>query len=286
MAARIKHIALATPDADRSARFYETVLGMKRVGLTHSGIAGGCYLSDGDINLALLTYRSEKAAGPLGMGYAGIHHFGWQVDDLDAMRARIEANGGKFFLDLPVDRATLNYEMKFTDPDGQIFDISKSGWIGTQDGWSASPAVPKIKHIALSVQDPDRTAKFYEAVFGMKRIGPNGSAAAARGFYLTDGHMNLAVLHFLSDKVAGRMGKDFVGIHHFGYVVSDLDGRAKTIADNGGRLFHDMPERRQALNYEMKFLDLDGQIFDISHNGWAGTAEGAAHAKAREAATA
>jgi len=36
----------------------------------------------------------------------------------------------------------------------------------------------------------------------------------------------------------------------------------------------------------MKFLDLDGQIFDISHNGWAGTKEGAAYAKAKEAATA
>jgi len=144
----------------------------------------------------------------------------------------------------------------------------------------------RIKHIALATPDAERAARFYETVLGMKRAGPTGSAAAARGFYRTDGHINLAVLHFLSDKVAGPLGKDFVGIHHFGYVVGDLDGRAKTIADNGGRLFHDMPERRQALNYEMKFLDLDGQIFDISHNGWAGTAEGAAHAKAKEAATA
>jgi len=285
MAARIKHIALATPDPEKSARFYENVLGMKRAGPTNSPIALGLYLTDGYINLALLTYRSEKAAGKLGMNYAGIHHFGFQVDDLEATGRAIEANGGKFYLDMPAERReTINYEMKYTDPDGQIFDISKKGWNGTDAGWSA--ATPRIKHIALSVSDPDRTAKFYETVFGMKRIGPNGSAAAARGFYLTDGHINLAILHFVSDKVAGPLGKDFVGIHHFGYIVDDLDGRIKTITDNGGRLFHDMPERRQSLNYEMKFLDLDGQIFDISHNGWAGTKEGAAYAKAKEAATA
>lgn len=276
MAARIKHIAVATQNPERAAQFYQAVLGMKVAGPTHSPIASGLYLSDGYINLALLHYRSEKAAGRMGLGYAGVHHFGWQVDDIDAMRARIEANGGTFYLDLPVERETLNYEMKFTDPDGQIFDISHKGWIGTDAGWSG--AAPRIKHLALSVPDPERTAQFYEAVFGMRRIGPN-SSTLAKGFYLTDGQINLAVLNFKNDKVAGPLGKDYVGIHHFGCVVDDLDAKSATIVAAGGRLFHDMPERREALNYEMKFLDLDGQIFDISHNGWAGTAEGVTHGK-------
>ena len=39
----------------------------------------------------------------------------------------------------------------------------------------------KIKHIALSTQDPDKTARFYIDVFGMKEIGkinnPNASVA-------------------------------------------------------------------------------------------------------------
>ena len=29
----------------------------------------------------------------------------------------------------------------------------------------------KIRHIALSTQDPEKTAKFYVDVFGMKQIG-------------------------------------------------------------------------------------------------------------------
>jgi methylmalonyl-CoA/ethylmalonyl-CoA epimerase len=272
MVARIKHIALATPDPERAARFYETVLGMKRAGPTDSPIAVGLYLADGYINLALLNYRSEKAAGKLGMSYAGVHHFGFQVDDLDSYRRAVEANGGAFYLDLPIERETLNYEMKFTDPDGQIFDISKNGWCGTDSGWSES--APRIKHVALAVRDPERSARFYETVFGMRRVGPTTSGVA-RGYYLSDGHMNLALLNYSTDKVAGPLGKDYAGIHHFGCVVGDLDQKAAAVRAAGGRLFHDMPERRDAVNYEMKFLDLDGQIFDISHKGWVGTAEGA-----------
>jgi methylmalonyl-CoA/ethylmalonyl-CoA epimerase len=283
MAARLKHIALATPDPEKAARFYETVLGMKRAGLTHSPIADGIYMADGYINLALLTYRSAKAAGTLGMDYAGVHHFGFQVDDIDAMRRRIEANGGTFYLDLPVERETLNYEMKFADPDGQIFDISHKGWTGTDAGWSM--AAPRIKHVALATPDPERTATFYETVFGMRRVGPTTSGVA-RGFYLTDGEMNLALLNYQTDKVAGPLGKDYVGIHHFGYVVDDLDVTAQAIKGHGGRLFHDMPARRDSVNYEMKFLDLDGQIFDISHKGWVGTAENPVHGKAEQAAPA
>lgn len=285
--AKIKHIAMAVPDPEKSARFYETALGMKRAGLTHSPIANGVYLADGYINLALLNYRSEKPAGKMGMSYTGIHHFGFQVDDIDDTRGRIEANGGAFYLDLPVERETLNYEMKFTDPDGQIFDISHAGWIGTESGWPASPAVPKIKHIALSSPDPERIARFYETVFGLKRMGPN-SSSLARGFYLSDGQINLAVLRFSSDAVAGPLGKDYAGIHHFGYVVNDLEGTAKRITDYGCTLFRDMPERRESLNYEMKFNDTDGQVFDISHQGWVGTSGAIAHGAAavREAAPA
>src|SRR5689334_10050860 len=55
--------------------------------------------------------------------WVGTHHFGFWVDDLDAQRKTIESHGGTFFLDLPHDKASLYYEMKFRDPDGVVFDI-------------------------------------------------------------------------------------------------------------------------------------------------------------------
>src|SRR6266498_4093985 len=91
----------------------------------------------------------------------------------------------------------------------------------------------KIKHIALSTQDPDTTARFYIDVFGMKEIGkinnPNTS-----GYYLSDGHLNLAILKFKNDQVAGvERGKDFSGIHHIGFQVESLDDITERLAAAG-----------------------------------------------------
>lgn len=127
--AKLRHIALAVPDPEASARFYEQVFGMHRVGRTDSPLASGIYLSDGVINIALLNYKTDEAAGlERGRGYVGVHHFGFVVDDLDAASRDVEAHGGKFFLDLPASKDTLYFERKFRDPDGIIFDISHHGW--------------------------------------------------------------------------------------------------------------------------------------------------------------
>jgi len=129
---KLRHIALSVPDPERSARFYQEAFGMHRVGSTDSPLATGVYLSDGVINLALLKYKNDESAGKeRGRHYVGVHHFGFEVEDLEAMSQRIEQNGGKFFLDLPQSRGTLYFERKFRDPDGIIFDISHHGW-GTE----------------------------------------------------------------------------------------------------------------------------------------------------------
>src|SRR5947208_13622267 len=82
--------------------------------------------------------------------------------------------------------------------------------------------MPKIKHIALSTQDVDKTAKFYIEVFGMKEIAKIDSPGA-RGYYLSDGDLNLAILNFKNDAVAGvERGKDWSGIHHIGFPVGGV----------------------------------------------------------------
>jgi methylmalonyl-CoA/ethylmalonyl-CoA epimerase len=131
--ASLRHIAIAVPDPEKAALFYMRVFGMQRVGRTDSALASGVYLSDGTVNLALLHYKNDESAGREGgKEYVGVHHFGFIVEDLDAARGDIEANGGAFFLDLPEHKDTLYYEQKFRDPDGVIFDISQKGWVGTK----------------------------------------------------------------------------------------------------------------------------------------------------------
>ena len=97
------------------------------------------------------------------------------------------------------------------------------------------------------------------------------------GSILTDGYINLALLNYKDDEIAGvERGKDYVGTHHFGFKVDDLDATGTHITDNGGKFFLDLPEEKESLYYERKYRDPDGIIFDISHNGWATAAAKAA----------
>ena len=95
--------------------------------------------------------------------------------------------------------------------------------------------MPKIKHIALSTQDVDATAKFYIDVFGMKEIAKL-DGPGAKGYYLSDGDINLAILNFKNDVVAGvERGKDYSGIHHIGFQVESLEAIAEKLAAAGSQ---------------------------------------------------
>lgn len=130
---RLRHFAVVVRDLEKSAQFYENVFGLKRVGRDDLEFASGIYLSDGVVNLALLNYKGKTGSGlDNASSFVGAHHFGFQVDDLQEVQQRIEAHGGTFFFDLGKDTAKENFERKFKDPDGVIFDISQKGWVGTQ----------------------------------------------------------------------------------------------------------------------------------------------------------
>jgi len=136
--ARLRHFAVVVGDLDKAAAFYQDVFELERVGREDLEIGSAIYMSDGVINLALLNFKGAEGskASDLkeGSGFVGAHHFGFQVDDLAETQKRIEAHGGKFFFDLGDERHG-NFERKFKDPDGIIFDISHDGWQGT-DGYA------------------------------------------------------------------------------------------------------------------------------------------------------
>jgi predicted enzyme related to lactoylglutathione lyase len=129
--ARLRHFAICVSDLEASAKFYATVFELKRVGSEDLDIGSAIYMSDGVINLALLKFTGERGSSLKdATTFTGSHHFGFQVDDLVDAQKRIEAAGGTFFFDLGDERQG-NFERKFKDPDGIIFDISKHGWVGT-----------------------------------------------------------------------------------------------------------------------------------------------------------
>lgn len=130
--AKLRHIAVAVPDPERAAVFYSETFEMEVVGRTDSELASGVYLSDGTMCLALLNYKTEEAAGRFGMDHVGPHHLGFWCDNLDDQSRSIEDQGGRHFMDLPVEKDSLYFEAKFVDPDGVIFDISENGWVGAR----------------------------------------------------------------------------------------------------------------------------------------------------------
>jgi catechol 2,3-dioxygenase-like lactoylglutathione lyase family enzyme len=133
--ARIRHIALATRDPEATKRFYIEGLGLKEVGKVNTPTSEGYYLSDGHVNLAILKFKYDEPAKTEGtLRYAGIHHFGVEVEDMAQARAQIE-NAGAVHRAYPGTEEMAkrgNVEVKFSGPDGVTIDLSEHGWLGTK----------------------------------------------------------------------------------------------------------------------------------------------------------
>jgi methylmalonyl-CoA/ethylmalonyl-CoA epimerase len=132
--AKLRHIAVHTPDPEKTAEFYKRVFDMKEVGRTDSPIAKGVYLSDGTINMAVLRFKTVEAADRQdGLGPVfGLHHFGFWVDDLEETRRRLDESGAEYRFGRPEGATTSFFEEKYKGPDAVMIDITKHGWIGAE----------------------------------------------------------------------------------------------------------------------------------------------------------
>lgn len=129
MIGKLRHFALSVEDPWKTAEFYMNAFGMKKVGEVDTSFVLGVYLSDGVINMAILKYKKDEFAGPLGKDWVGIHHLGFWVDDIKEAQEHVSKQGATYFKgDAKEDNSF--YEIKYTDPDGTIFDITASGWGG------------------------------------------------------------------------------------------------------------------------------------------------------------
>lgn len=129
--AKLRHIAIATKDVEKTAQFYKDAFEFKEVGRTNSKLAKGIYLSDGTINMAILDL-SQSDFDQLGRGpdYVGVHHFGIVVEDRKAMSKKLEELGAPCILDEPTSPTSF-FEVKHRGPDGVVIDISEKPWLGS-----------------------------------------------------------------------------------------------------------------------------------------------------------
>ena len=109
---------------------------MKKLRTTDGPGHFGHILSDGNINLAILRFKTDGAAGKeFGTGYRGLHHIGFQVEDLPETMGKLTSSDGKRRSDidaaLGIDASSYKGEFKYSGPDGVIVDLSENGWDGT-----------------------------------------------------------------------------------------------------------------------------------------------------------
>jgi methylmalonyl-CoA/ethylmalonyl-CoA epimerase len=130
--APIKHIAIRTHDVEKTAAFYKDAFGLEQVGVGQSGI----YLTDGRLNIAILSFRGVVEGETMKLG---VDHIGFAVDDVDATVERIKKLGGKSLNERhqatpPKDPTEPQsyFEVKCVGPDDQVIDVSNAGWVGAK----------------------------------------------------------------------------------------------------------------------------------------------------------
>jgi len=129
-------------------------------------------------------------------------------------------------------------------------------------------SMAQIKHIAIRTHDVEKTAAFYKEAFGLEQVGVGQS-----GIYLTDGHLNIAILNFRA-VVEGETMK--LGVDHIGFQVDDVDAAVSRIKDLGGKSLNDRHEAApkdpaQPQSYfEVKCVGPEDQVIDVSNAGWVG----------------
>jgi lactoylglutathione lyase len=250
--ARIVHIALKVEDLEKATRFYEDVFGIYQLKTGHARGHTSRHMTEGTIDLALMTYDSEdEPEAQLAGSGPCIHHFGIEVDDRDATMKKIVENGGEIFSD-PEEGA-----LKFRAPDGNMAECVNVGRYKLRE---RSPKA-KIVHLALKVMDLEKATKFYENVFGFKNLG-DGYSRGHVSRHMTAGHIDLALMKYDSeDEDEAKWAGAGPRIHHFGIEVDNQDAFAKEIEARGGKILS------KPGSGALKFRSPDGTLAEVTKMG-------------------
>lgn len=115
----------------------------------------------------------------------------------------------------------------------------------------------KLRHIAMVVEDIEKTAQFYEKSFEMKRVRRTPTAIG-----LSDGVVSLVLIDSSNPNMKGDEKR---GVHHFGFFADDVDSMGKTVEANGATYHGELRDSaRPRVTGERKYYDPSGQMFDIT----------------------
>ena len=225
--ARIVHIALKVTDLEKATKFYEDVFGIYQLKTGYARGHTSRHMTEGTIDLALMTYDSEEEAEAKLSGPGPcIHHFGVEVEDREATMKKIVANGGEPYSD-PEEGA-----LKYRGPDGCMQELVAVGRYKLRERSPKS----RIVHIALKVNDLEKATAFYEDVFDFKQLNTtvHGNHTSR---HLTDGNIDLALMKWdRDDRDDAMQAGAGPRIHHWGLEVADREAFGKLAKQHGAEI--------------------------------------------------
>ncbi len=124
----------------------------------------------------------------------------------------------------------------------------------------------KLRHIAMSVKDPEASAKFFIDAFDMEKVGESANGAV----YLSDGTVNLALLNRKGKPLGWEGDGEFYGIDHFGMWVDDPEAACEKAEAAGATYIMGNKSADPNSFYEIKYRTPEGTVFDITGSGWRG----------------
>lgn len=114
----------------------------------------------------------------------------------------------------------------------------------------------KLRHVAMVVEEMEKTAQFYEQSFGMKRVRETPTAIG-----LSDGVVSLVIIHPSNVNMKGEARR---GLHHLGFLIDDMEEVSTAVEANGAKYHGEILGSGRGPMTERKYLDPNGHMFDIT----------------------
>ena len=105
---------------------------------------------------------------------------------------------------------------------------------------STDPQRPRIVHLALKVDDLERTTAFYRDVFGFTEVETTRVRDHVSR-HLTDGNLDFTLIRYDADSDSAESGAAGAGpcIHHFAVEVDDMEKAKAQVVAHGCEIISD-----------------------------------------------
>ena len=212
--AHIRHVAVYTENYHRTAEFYRTVFGMKKIttGMTDEkgnyDLTRG-HISDGVIGLALLQRQPGIRSG--------LDHFGFEVQSTKSVLERIRQSYPDLRIATSLEHVPFAV-MRIQDPAGTHMDVSEKGAAKVREGYLEEGwEQPRhLHHVAIRAGKPSLLADFYQNVFELKRL----EGTSEKGHLcLSDGKVSLVIIPTENNSYRSMTE----GLDHIGFKVEALE---------------------------------------------------------------